>query len=110
MTDMRNYSETIKQAVARERSADENWSWGVKAVNKGIAKISWGYLDYIGEKDFFTVEVTDDETLTVVVGTIPNGSKKYSFIGPDHWDDAKTIEDGIAQIIHAMACSAHNTY
>ena len=75
MADMREYKETIKAAVARERDADENWSWGVKAINKGIAKISWGYLDYIGEKEFFTVEVTEDEAFTSVVGTIPNGSK-----------------------------------
>ena len=110
MTDLRIYNETVKAAVARERQEDANWSWNVKAINKNVVKIGWGYLDYIGESDCFTVTVEEDETMTVVIGTIPNGIKKYVFIGPDHWDDAQTIEAGIAIAIHAMASSAHRTY
>ena len=59
MTDLRTFNDTIKTAVAREREADANWSWNIKAINKGSIKIGWGYLDYIGEKESFTVEVTD---------------------------------------------------
>ena len=110
MTDLRTFNDTIKAAVAREREADKNWSWNVKAVNKSCVKIGWGYLDYIGETDCFKVEVSEDKDMTVVVGTMPNGHKQYSFIGQSRWDDAKTIEDGISQIIHSMARSAHNTY
>ena len=110
MTDLRTFNDTIKAAVAREREADANWSWNIKAVNKSCVKIGWGYLDYIGEKDCFKVEVTEDEAFTVVVGTMPNGCKHHAFIGPDHWDDAKTVEDGIKQVIHSMALNAHNTY
>ena len=110
MTDLRAFNNTVKTAVARERENDANWSWNVKAVNKSVIKIGWGYLDYIGEKDCFTVKVTEDEAYTAVIGVMPNGGKHYAFIGPDHWDDAKTIEDGISQVIHSMALSAHNTY
>ena len=46
MVDMREYKETVKAAVARERQADENWSWRVASVTKGAAKIGWGYIDY----------------------------------------------------------------
>ncbi len=111
MFDLREYKETIKAAVAREREADKNWSWSVKSVGKAKAKIGWGYLDYIGEKDLFEVEIGDYQGLSeCVVGKMPNGCKKYAFVGPKHWDDAKTIEEGIALVIHAMASSAHNTY
>lgn len=44
--DIRSYREIIKAAVARERQADPNWSWGVRSITKGIARIGWGYLDY----------------------------------------------------------------
>ena len=74
--DIRSYQETIKAAVARERQADPNWSWGIRSITKGVARIGWGYLDYIGEKDSFTVEVLEDEESgkVTVLGTIPNGS------------------------------------
>lgn len=110
MVDMREYKETVKAAVARERQADENWSWRVASVTKGAAKIGWGYLDYIGEKDFFTVEVNDEDDDVAVIGTIPNGSKVYRFVGEHTWDDCATIEDAITSAIRSMASSAHNTY
>lgn len=44
--DIRSYRETIKAAVAHERQADPNWSWGIRSITKGVARIGWGYLDY----------------------------------------------------------------
>lgn len=111
MEDLRIYKDTIKAAVAAEREKDENWSWSVNAINKNIVRIGWGYLNYIGEKDFFTVEIVEEESSEpIVVGTIPNGKKVYCWIGQKHWHDCKTIEDGIAAVIHSMASSAHRTY
>lgn len=110
MTDLREYKEAIKKAVEIERNTDPNWSWNVKAVNKNSAKIGWGYLDYIGEKNCFTVEITDDDVLHCVVGTIPNGVKVYAFVGHELWDDVRTFEEGIVSVISQMARSAHNTY
>lgn len=107
--DMRQYAATIKDAVRRESDNDKNWNWKVKAIRKEEAMISWGYLDG-EENDCFLVEIEDDEALQVVIGTMPNGYKKYAFIGPDHWDDADTWEKGIALVIHSMAASAHRTY
>lgn len=110
MVDMREYKETVKAAVAGERQADENWSWRVASITKGAAKIGWGYLDYIGEKDFFSVEVNDEDGDVAVIGTIPNGSKVYRFVGTHTWDDCRTNEEAIASAIRGMAASAHNTY
>lgn len=110
MADMREYKGTIRRAVKAEKDYDKNWNWTVKAVNKGKATIGWGYLDYIGETDNFIVEIVEDETCPAVVGTMPNGVKKYAFIGDSRWDDAKTFEEAVAVIIHSMATSAHYTY
>lgn len=112
MIDIRNYKDVIKRAVGVERVADRNWSWRVKSITKKAAKIGWGYLDYLDEKDAaFVVEVEDmGESGPCVVGTMPNGHQKFAFVGPNHWDDAPTVEKGIALVIKAMAASAHRTY
>lgn len=110
MADMREYKEVVKAAVARERQADENWSWRIAAITKGAVLIGWGYLDYIGETGYFRVEVLDDDEPVSVVGTLPNGSKTYCFVGPQRWDDCKTIEEAIGITIRNMAATAHNIY
>lgn len=110
--DIRSYRETIKAAVAHERQADPNWSWGIRSITKGVARIGWGYLDYIGEKEAFTVEVLQDEEngKVAVLGVIPNGSKVWRFVGPNHWEDGRPSRAGIASAIHGMARRAHKTY
>lgn len=111
MIDLREYKGIVLAAVAKEREADENWSWCVKAVNKSEIKIGWGYLDYIGEKTPFKVTICEgDEVEPVVVGTIPNGHQIYAFVGPGHWNDYRTIEEAVAGVVHSMAVSAHKTY
>ena len=110
MKDLREYKETLKAAVARERDNDANWGWNIQTVNKNTAKIGWGYLDYIGETDKFTLEIFDEDACLCVIGTVPDGYKIHVFIGPNHWDDAKTIEDGIAAAIHSIAGYAKSTY
>lgn len=111
MKDLREYKEVIKEAVRKEREADENWSWSVKAVNKTSARIGWGYLDYLGETDLFEIKIDDtDEDEPTVIGYLPNGNKVYRWVGPHHWNDCSTIEEAIASAIHGMAASAHNTY
>lgn len=111
MVDMREHKGTVRSAVAKERQADENWSWSIKSVTKHCAKIGWGYLDYLGDNGCFMVEVNEGDGVDpVVVGTLPNGRQVYRFIGPGSWNDCKTIEEGIASAIHGMACVAHNIY
>lgn len=110
MTDMREYKDMIRKAAAEERAKDPNWSWSVKAVNKDTARIGWGYLDYIGETDLFTVQVTEFDGMTCVIGTMPDGEKHHAFIGESRWDDAKTIGSGIRNVIHRMAVQAHSIY
>lgn len=110
--DIRSYRETIKAAVAHERQADPNWSWGIRSITKGVARIGWGYLDYIGEKEAFTVEVLQDEEngKVAVLGVIPNGSKVWRFVGPDDADElGYYMEDGpFADLMDTfLRCMAH---
>ena len=110
MKNLKDYKAAIKAAVLKEREADKNWSWRLSRLNRKIAEIGWGYLDYIGEIDKFEVEIEDEDGLECVIGTMPNGEKHYIFIGQTRWDDAKTYEAGIEKVIHAMASCAHRTY
>lgn len=109
--DIREYKGVIREAVRRERHCDANWSWKVKAISKSKASIGWGYLDYIGEKGNFVVEVgVFDDIGTVVKGTAPNGHQVIRFVGDTRWDDFKTVEEGITSAIHGLAQYAHATY
>ena len=112
MIDMRDYKGVIREAVRQERHRDLMWTWKVRAINKGAAKIGWGYLDHLGgAKEDFVVSVEEHEDFgTVITGSAPNGHKVIWFVGPHDWDDCKTVEDGIAGVIHNMAMYAHCRY
>ena len=110
MIDVRDYKGTVRDAVRRERHCDANWSWKVKAIRKDVAKIGWGYLEYLEESKDFTVYVMEnDEIGMCVVGVVPDGHKVVRFVGENRWDDVRTVEDGFASVIHGMAQYAHAT-
>lgn len=111
--DIRSYRETIKAAVAHERQADPNWSWGIRSITKGVARIGWGYLDYIGEKEAFAVEVLqDEENGKVAVLGVADGDIEYGdlSVGPDDADElGYYMEDGpFADLMDTfLRCMAH---
>lgn len=110
MYDMRNYKDTVKAAVKEEREADQNWSWRVVSVTKEAAKIGWGYLDYLGEKELFVVTIEDDSNMLAVTAKTPDGASIFYFVGPERWDDCLTVEEGIALAIHGLASHARSVY
>jgi len=106
MTDLRNYKDAFRQAVAQVK--DRNWKWSVKAVNKSTARIGWGYLDYIGEKPFEVSVLEENGDVAIIAKA---GDKKvYCLIGEKFWCDVKTIEDGIMYAVNGLAYYAHNYY
>ena len=115
MIDFRQYRDVIKEAVAKEREADKNWSWSVKAVRKKEVEIGWGYLRYIGDDGFFTLReggsvdsAIDDVFL---VGRDPNEAFSVGIdVGNDRWSNADTVEEGIALAIHRIAEEAKHRY
>lgn len=109
--DLRDFKETVKVAVEKEREADENWSWTIKAINKFRVKIGWGYTDSLGEKNPFSIRVeTGCVENPVVIGELPNGKMIVAFVGKKPWDDYKTYEEAVAGVIHGMASTARSIY
>jgi len=113
MIDLRKYREAVKKAVKVEAEIDKNWSWRVIKVNKNLIAIGWGYLDYLHEDSAFEIIAMEDEWAegeVNLIGTMPNGSKKYCFCGEESWSDVKTVEDGIKYLIYLMASTARSIY
>ena len=111
MFDLRDFKGAIREAVRQERHKDQNWSWKVLAINKDIAKIGWGYLDYLEDKSWFGIEIVGEpDGLVAVVGSAPNGHRVFRFVGDDPFADAKSVEDGIGVAVRDIAKYAHNVY
>lgn len=109
--DLRNFKDAVNAAVSEESSADENWSWSVKAINKFRVKIGWGYTDSMDEKTPFSIKTEAGWVENpVVIGEMPNGQKVVAFVGDAPWDDYKTYEEAVAGVIHSMAQTARNIY
>lgn len=109
MTDLREYKEIIKKAVERERKCDANWSWSIKAINKSEIKIGWGYLDYIGQKEPFSIKVAEDPEDGIVEG-VYGSLRTYILIGEGYWNDTPDLGKGIEMAIHSLAQTARNVY
>lgn len=63
MIDLRNYADLIRNLVKEADLKDRNWKWSVKSISKNKARIRWGYLDYLGEREnCFTIEMQPDNT------------------------------------------------
>lgn len=113
MIDHRDFREVAKSAIARERKEDENWTWRLGSVTKGKIGFEWGYLtDYLGEKnaEFSVVADIDDVVGGTVLGTAPDGHRVIKYVGDDRWSDVRTIEEGVAGAIHALARYAKSVY
>lgn len=96
---MKQYYETIKNALIEADKADSNWAWyPVKYAD--TVEFRWGYLDYLeDERNFIvTIEDVEDDEKGVIV-SIPSGSSAYVLVGNEFWDDCKTVEEGINKAI-----------
>ena len=61
MIDLRKYESLIRELVEKESEKDRNWKWSIKYLGKSVVRIGWGYLNYIGEKDTFKLEMQNEE-------------------------------------------------
>lgn len=129
MFDLRNYKPVIMEAIKSESERDPNWNWKVKAINKTEIRIGWGYLDYIGEKNPFTITLKEYEweeeefdTDVFLTGLFPGWTWKdvniyedenyfvLVDVGEDKFHDAHTMEDGLRKAIHGIVIRARNAY
>lgn len=106
--DLTKTAEFAREALAEIRKEDENYTWTLKAINKGSIKFNWSYLSK-NETFILTVNETDDETYVEV--EIPCGvSKVFLLIGEDRWSDAKNVETGVYKAIKAAARKAMHLF
>lgn len=106
MSNLREYREIIRQTVREVNAEDSAYTWRVASISATEARFSWSYLS---ENELFTLTV--EESGEFVLVTIPCTEERIGMvIGPSRWDDAATIEEGIARAIRAAAAHAHHVF
>ena len=114
MIDFREFEGAIREEVKRLDREDPNYHWSVTSIGKAKVRINWSYLDW--GKERYPWEMTggfDPETVEegkVVVWVGPSGGRGYLFVGPNHWDDAKTAEDAVRFAVRGMGGYARRHY
>lgn len=108
---MKNYFETIKNALIKADEADENWTWYAVTYGDDAVAFRWGYLDYLEDSRNFVITVYDVESNDVAVKVaIPSGSSVFVLVGENFWDDRRTIEEGIELAIQDAVKYAKQIY
>ena len=97
-----------REALAEIRKEDGNYTWTLKAVNKGSIKFNWSYLS---KNEVFTLTVNETMGDIYVEVEIPCGaSKVFLLIGEDRWSDAQSVEMGVYKAIKAAARKAMHLF
>lgn len=112
MINLKDYTDSLRAAVAVENDKDKNWRWGLKITSQTVAHIKWGYLEYIGEKHDFTITSSTDETLgDYLTARLPESGEMITFVViGGRFKDVETAEQGIERMVHAIASYAHSRY
>lgn len=113
MINLKDYTDTIRTAVAAENEKDENWKWSVKSVGKTKARIGWGYLDYIDNGSSFSI-TAEGEKGSIIDNTITmrdtdGGMMDYIVVGGP-LKDTDDPADAIRRAIRWIGTKAHSVY
>ena len=116
MVDLREYSDLIRDLVAKENKKDRNWKWSVKSIGKKMVRIRWGYLDYLEEKNncFFIGSEGDADCGYWLWIKTPDGRPIDCYMvaekpNPRIGAEMK-IESGIRSAVEDIAYYAHSRY
>ena len=117
MVDFREHRDAVRAAVRAADEKDKNWKWKVAAINKNEVRIGWGYLEYLGEDGAFVLKEFDGlrygpKELDEIVGVDAHDMfRVFSFVGDDEiLCDAKSIDEGIENVVRNLASEARNCY
>ena len=107
MKDLRFARGSVLEALREERAKDR-WGWHLTGLSKGEIRIGWKYLDWLGEKKDFGITIHEDCDEMWLMAKMPDciDENPVITIGDSRWDDAKTIEDGAAAMVHRVAMLA----
>lgn len=101
INDMRQYRGAVTRALARVRAEyPEVKQWGnvsARTVSKQAARLNWGYLDYVGEREPITVSIAPEGD--GVEYRLPCGAHGWVLVGPSQWDDVPTIAEGVEHAV-----------
>ena len=120
MIDLRRYENLIRELVDVVDNKDPNWPWTVVSVTETEARIRWGYLDYMDEKNNGFVLLMDNDVDGTGVGDWlfarhPDGVCIECYLVVDDKPNPKLgaerrIENGIRSAIEEIAYVAHSQY
>lgn len=112
MIDLREYKDLIKECVSTENAEDENWKWSVKSIGKTVVHIRWGYLDYLEEKETFSItSETYGDLDDTIIWRHPHGDMiSFASIGNRPGDNAANVTEAIKMAIKGIAGYAHSRY
>ena len=107
---MKQYFETIKNALNKADEADDNWAWYPVKYGDTV-EFRWGYLDYLEDKRNFVLAIYEIEDNDIAVEVlIPSGSSAFVLVGENFWDDCQTVEEGISKAIECAVRYAKQIY
>lgn len=115
MIDLRNYKDYIYELVAKENEKDKNWRWSVKSVGKSLARIRWGYLDYLEETENCFLLTIDEGAGDWLYAKRPHGGIIECYLvvegAPNPQLGAEqNIKTGLQCAIEEIAYTAHHFY
>lgn len=108
MSNLREYREIIRQTVREVNAEDSAYTWRVASISATEARIRWSYLS---ENELFVLTMGGIPGGEFVIVNIPcTGERVFASVGPTPYDDAATVEEGIARVIRAAAAHAHHFF
>ncbi len=115
MLDLRNYKDLIRELVAKENEKDKNWRWSVKSIGKRLARIRWGYLDYLEETENCFLLTLDEVAGDWLYAKRPHGGIIECYLVVEGKPNPQlgaeqNIKSGIRCAIEEIAYTAHHSY
>lgn len=116
--DFRNYADLIRKLVKEADKKDPNWKWSVKSISKNKARIRWGYLDYMGDKEncfYIGMDPDNTENDQWMAAFLPHGGIIEVFLVVEgkpnpNLGAEQSIQTGIEDAIWEITHYAHSRY
>jgi hypothetical protein len=103
---LKKYENTIKEAIKEANKMDKDYGWKIISINENKAEFTWSYLSENDEP--FRLEIESDSFVSVKVPY--TGTCCGVLIGKHSWNDANTMEEGIALAIKGAVLTAKKLF
>ena len=103
---LKKYENAIKKAIREANKMDKDYNWKILLTKENEATFTWSYLSENDEP--FKLEIESDSFVSVKVPY--TGTCCGVLIGKHSWDDANTMEEGIALVIKGAVLTAKKLF